>query len=226
MSGMTGRESPSTELEALARRSGDGRASSGDAGGGGGGRWSLAAEGLGLGGLFLGCRGRHESARRRRSVGSVRVDAHCLRHALGFQALGDLADGSRHHQTPALEDADGRAHVGQLREDVAGQEDGLAELAKLQQEIPDLDAGTGVEVAGGLVQDQHLGVVQQDARQPQALLHALAQGRDQSMLQVSEVRELDHGVHHADVQDSVGICEEFEIFADRDALVHAAWSGM
>ena len=65
------------------------------------------------------------------------------------------------------------------------------------------------------------GIMQQDARDLQALLHALAQLGDQPVLQFAELGQLDHGVDDRTIRDGVGGREEFQEFADRDALVDA-----
>ena len=58
----------------------------------------------------------------------------------------------------------------------------LPSSLQLEQQVAHLDARARVEVARGLVQDQHLGIVQQDARDLQALLHALAERRHQAIV--------------------------------------------
>ena len=64
----------------------------------------------------------------------------------------------------------------QLGEDVRGDHDGLAHPGQLGDELAELDPGPGVETRCRLVEDQHLGVVDQCPRQGEALLHALGKG--------------------------------------------------
>ena len=56
------------------------------------------------------------------------------------------------------------------------------------------DAGARIEIAGRLVQDEHLRVVQQRAGELQSLLHALAHRRHELLTQLGEVGQLHHGV--------------------------------
>ncbi len=55
------------------------------------------------------------------------------------------------------------------------EEDRLAHLLKFAQQLTHLDPRPRVEAAGRLVEDEHLGIVGQRARQAEALLHAPAQ---------------------------------------------------
>ncbi len=79
----------------------------------------------------------------------------------------------------------------------------------------------GIEIARRLVEDQDLRIVEQDARDLQALLHALAERHDQTILELLQLGELDHRVDDAELGDAVGVGEELEELAHRDALVHA-----
>ena len=76
-------------------------------------------------------------------------------------ALAHLPDGRLHvaveEQLAALDDADLVADVGQLRQDVAGDQDRLAHVAQLFEQAAHLDAGARVEAAGRLVEQQTCG---------------------------------------------------------------------
>ena len=67
------------------------------------------------------------------------------------------------------------AEVGQLGQDVRGDQDRLAHPVQFLEQLADLDAGPRVQAAGRLVQQQHLRIVQQHAGQAQPLLHAARQ---------------------------------------------------
>ena len=84
----------------------------------------------------------------------------------------DLVDGAGEQQDAALDDADHVAQLRQLVKDVAGDDDRLTHPLELLEQLTNLDAGAGIETGGGLVHQQHLGIVQQDASNAEALLHA------------------------------------------------------
>ena len=95
-------------------------------------------------------------------------------------------------QLAVLDDADLVADVGQLGQDVAGDQDRLAHVAQLLEQAAHLDAGPRVEAAGRLVEQQHLRLVQQHAGQAEPLRHAARQARDQGVALVAEVDQLEH----------------------------------
>jgi Alpha amylase, catalytic domain len=73
-------------------------------------------------------------------------------------------------QATVVDDADARGEAVHLRKDVAGHEHGHAFFAgETRQEFTDLDHARRVKAVGGFVKDQQLGLVQQRARQTQAL---------------------------------------------------------
>ena len=71
-------------------------------------------------------------------------------------------------------------------------QDRLAHVAQLLEQLAHLDAGPRVEAAGRLVEQQHLRVVQQHAGQAEPLRHAARQARDQGVALVAEVDQLEH----------------------------------
>ena len=64
------------------------------------------------------------------------------------------------------------AQLLQLGKDVAADDDRLAERPELAQQLPQLDPGARVETRRGLVEQQHLRLVDQRVGEAQSLLHA------------------------------------------------------
>ena len=88
------------------------------------------------------------------------------------------------------------AQLLELGEDVAADEDGLAERAELAEQLAQLDPGARVEAGGGLVEQQHLGVVDERVGEAQALLHAARQALDVGVALVGEVDQLEQVADH------------------------------
>ncbi len=154
----------------------------------------------------------------------------------GFPPFGDAAieratdrvDGAGGDQATLFEDGDARAHVRELGEDVRREEDGLPHATQLHQQIAHLDARARIEVARRLVEDEHLRIVQQRARELDALLHALGELGHQSFAQRAEIGELDdRGDRARALGDghAIGGREKIEVLADGDALVDAGVIG-
>src|SRR5262249_4129882 len=142
------------------------------------------------------------------------------RHQIN-RVLAHLPDGRLHVavelQLAALDDADLVADVGQLRQDVTGNEDRLAHVAQLFEEAAHLDAGARIEAAGRLVEQEHLWLVQQHTRQAQTLCHAARQARHQGVALVAEIDQIEHLIALAPPLrslDAVSRREEFQIFDD------------
>src|SRR5262249_40592428 len=87
------------------------------------------------------------------------------------ELLRDPRDGTVGDETPFFDHADRRAYVGELGENVRRQEDRLFGIAKAQEQIAHLDSGAWVEIAGGLVEDEHGRVVEDGLGELQALAH-------------------------------------------------------
>ena len=119
------------------------------------------------------------------------------RGLLHLETVTDLVDGARHHHAPPFQNPYRRADVGELAQDVRRQQDGLPKRLQVKQQVADFDTRTRVEIAGRLVQDEHLRVVQEDARQLQPLLLALGQRHHQLVFQRADVGQLEHRVHDA-----------------------------
>src|SRR5205823_2561809 len=92
-----------------------------------------------------------------------------------------LFDGAVDDQLAALDDAELVTELAQLAEDVAGDHDGLAEALELLEQLADFDSGARVQTTRGLVEQEDRRVVDEDARQAEALLHAAGEGIDQGV---------------------------------------------
>ena len=123
-----------------------------------------------------------------------------------------------------LDDADLVADVGQLGQDMAGNHDRLAHLAELLEQAADLDPRARVQAAGRLVEDQHLGVVQEHAGQAQPLRHAAGKAGDEGLALVAQVDQVEHLV--ADLLpprtlDAVGRGEKLQVLDDLHVVIDA-----
>ena len=90
-------------------------------------------------------------------------------------ALQDVLDRARGQDAALLDDGDEVAHLGELRQDVRAEENGLAVRRQLPNQRPEFDARARIEVRGRLVENQQLGIVNEGAAERDALLQALGQ---------------------------------------------------
>ena len=95
-----------------------------------------------------------------------------------------------------IDDRDARAQLLELGQDVAADDDRLAEGAQLAEQLPQLDAGARVEAGRGLVEQQHLGVVDERVGEAEPLLHAARQALDVGVALVAEVDEVEEVADH------------------------------
>ncbi len=125
--------------------------------------------------------------------GFVGGDAHGDRAVIGHAAHQVL--GGAVGDDAALVDHDGaRADGLDLFEDVRGDDDGLL-LGHLGDELAHLVLLVGIEPVGGLVHDQHLGVVEDRLGDADAALVALGQGLDRLLEHRTETGPLDRQAH-------------------------------
>ena len=123
-----------------------------------------------------------------------------------------------------VDDRDARAELLELGEDVAADEDRLAERPQLAEELAQLDAGPRVETGGRLVEEQHLRVVDERVGEAEALLHAARQALDVGVALVAEVDEVEQVADHlapAGGRDAVAAGEEVEVLPDLHVVVDA-----
>src|SRR5205814_1843347 len=108
---------------------------------------------------------------------------HLVAHAL--HRLGVI-------QFALLDDGDAIADGFQLAEDVRTDDDGFAQALQFTQDFHHLDARARVESARRLVEQQQLRVVNEHARQTEALLHAAAQRADERPFLFAQAYQLQH----------------------------------
>src|SRR5262249_49449688 len=75
----------------------------------------------------------------------------------------DIRDWPAVNQLALLDDANLVTQIRQFRQDVRADQDRLAHALKLFEQLAHFDAGARIEIASRLVQQQHLGVVNEYA---------------------------------------------------------------
>src|SRR6185369_1144541 len=85
----------------------------------------------------------------------------------------DVAHGAVDLGLALVKDRDPVADVLDVREEVAGEEHGLPALLELEDEVLDLPRGDRIEAAGGLVEDDDCGIVDERLAEADAPGHAL-----------------------------------------------------
>jgi len=130
-----------------------------------------------------------EEGRRRRDGRLVAQDAGA-QHRTGTQARLDVGYAAGGEDASPIDDRDARAQLLELGEDVAADEDRLAQRAQLAEQLTQLDAGARVEAGGRFVEEQHGRVVDERVGEAEPLLHASAEGLDGGLTLVGEVDQL------------------------------------
>src|ERR1041384_8100315 len=95
---------------------------------------------------------------------------HLIPHALNRSAV---------NQSPFFDYGDAIAERLQLAQDVRRNDNRFSESLQFLQNGHHLDAGPRVETAGRFIEQQHLGIMDENAGQAEALLHAAAEGADE-----------------------------------------------
>ena len=145
-------------------------------------------------------------------------------HGAGPQPPLDVRDAALGEHLAAVHDRDARAQLLELGQDVARDEDRLAERAQLAQELAQLHPGPRVEAGGRLVEEQHRRVVDEGVGQAQPLLHAARQALDVRVALLAQVDELEEVADHppaARGRQAVAAGEEVEVLPDLHVVVHA-----
>ena len=127
-------------------------------------------------------------------------------------------------QAAVFDDADPIADVRQLRKDVAGDEDRLAQTLQPLQQSAHLDPRPRIETAGRFVEEQHLRVVQQHAGEAQSLGHAAGKTGHQFVPLEGEIHQLERPLRHASPLgpvDPIGGREELQVFDHPHVVVDA-----
>ena len=118
---------------------------------------------------------------------------HRARH---FGARLQLGRRAVRHDAPAVDDDDARAHGLDFFQYVRREDDRLVRAHALD-EIAHLVLLVGVQPVGGLIEDQHVGVVDQRLGEAGAVLVAFRQRVDRLVEHVFEKAQLDCAVHRA-----------------------------
>jgi hypothetical protein len=143
-------------------------------------------------------------------------------HRADAEPLLDVRDLALGEHLAAVDDRDRRAQLLELREDVRGDEDRLAQAAELPEQLPQLDAGPRVEAGRRLVQQQHQRVVDQRVRQAQALLHAAREALDVRVALRPEVHQVQEVADHPPPAlggNAVAAGEEVQVLPDLHVVV-------
>ena len=89
-----------------------------------------------------------------------------------LDAADDLLERTVEQEFAPFDDSDRRTQLGQFVQNVRADDDRLAHAAKFLQQLANLDPRARIEAARGFVEQQDFGVVQQDPRDAETLLHA------------------------------------------------------
>ena len=98
----------------------------------------------------------------------------------------------------------------------------MPRLAQLAQELTQLDPGSRVQAGGGLVEEQHLGIVDEGVREAQPLLHAARQAEHVGVALVREVDQLEQVADDAPPlgrTEAVAPTEEVQVLPDLHVVV-------
>src|SRR5262245_7565984 len=109
-------------------------------------------------------------------------------HGSEAQASLDVGHPALGEHLAAIDDRDAGAQLLELGKDVAADHDRLAHRAELAEELAKLDAGPWVQARRGLVEEQHLRVVDEGVGQAETLLHA---ARQRLHVRVALTRQVD-----------------------------------
>jgi hypothetical protein len=134
----------------------------------------------------------------------------------------DVLDPARDQHPPALDDPHRVAEVRQLGEDVRRDHDRLAQVAQRLDDLAELDARRGVEPRGGLVEEEHVGVVDEGLRQQHPLTPALREPTALVLAALADAGQLDGAVDPAAPLSSgqaVGAGVELEVLRDAQLVV-------
>ena len=115
------------------------------------------------------------------------------------------------------ENSDPIADSRQVGQNVAGDQQRLAELRQFEQQSSHFNAGLRIEAIGRFVKYQHLWVVHQCARHADALLHAMAETLDETVFHVCRAGRLHdffNALHAFSTPNTECCSEEIEIFPD------------
>ena len=96
----------------------------------------------------------------------------------------------------AIDDRDAGAHLGELGEDVAADQDRLAHRPQLSQDLAHLDPRARVEPRCGLVEDEQRRIVDERVRKAEPLPHSARQGLDVAVAPIGQPHDLEQLADH------------------------------
>ena len=154
-----------------------------------------------------------------RCVVAEQVDAQergCSKGAL------DVVDAPRAQHAAAIDDRHAGAHLAELGEDVAADQDRLAHRPQLSQDLAHLDPRARVEPRCGLVEDEQRRIVDERVRKAQPLPHSARQGLDIAVATIGQPHDLEQLADHrraAVRRHAVAAGEEVEVLPDPEVVV-------
>ena len=151
----------------------------------------------------------------------------------GVADVAALADDEAAHGAgvfhgATVEDGHAVAQLGEFAEDVGGDKDGFAEALELLEDLHELDAGAGIEAAGGFVEEEEIGIVDEDAGEGDALLHPAREALDEVVFAPGHIGEGEHvgdGFIPLALGEAVGCAKEVEVFKDAHLPIHGEMIG-
>src|SRR5439155_9440992 len=128
--------------------------------------------------------------------------------------VAELLEAAHGHQTSAVDDGEAGAHPLRDLQDVGREENRLPFLAEVLEYVFHLAGALRIEANRGLVEEEHLGVVEQGPRQRAILPHASRVARKEIVAPLPQVEELEQRLDAAipkaglDVVEVAGKLEE------------------
>ena len=140
----------------------------------------------------------------------------------------DLRDPARRQDPPAVDDRHAGADLLELGEDVAADQDRLAERPQFAEQLAQLDARPRVEPRGRLVEEEDRRIVDEGVGEAEPLLHAAAEGLDVGVALFGEVDQVEQVADHLAPpprRQPVAAGEEVEVLPDLHVVVDAEGVG-
>ena len=159
---------------------------------------------------------------RGRGVGARRIDLHIHRRG-ALEAGGQVVGRVHRHDASLVDDDDALARLRDFRQDVRAEDDRVIP-GQAPDEIARLDNLLGIETGGRLVENQHLGIVDERLREPHALAVPLRELPAVAGGHVGDARALHHrrhallalpGRHPFDTRDEVEVLPDGHVGVER-----------
>src|ERR1700687_4381561 len=121
--------------------------------------------------------------------------------------MSQLLQAAHGDQQAAVDDGEPRAHPLRDLQDVGGEEDGLALLAEVLQDVFHLAGTLWIEPHGGLVEEEHLRVMEQGSGQGQLLPHAAGVAGEEVVAALVQIEEFQQRLDPAIAKASLDVIE-------------------